>query len=265
MTVRRPALASAVLVLTACATTPSPSPTTASTPPGRPALATLAVGTREGQNGAATPWWNGTNLQAEIPDGVEQESKYRSEVFWRYASGKPLRVGEGDRLTCDYSVTPHLGGTASDRDQWQVLWQLHGPDKGGEWPQPPLNLHVRADTWRIGGGAGRPGGTEAYAKPFVPFVDDRQVTWRLDVVVSQDPSLARVDAWLDGRKVVDDWHPPAGTRYPQHAWLGVKTGVYVGSTGGAAVPTNRRYTTQDLLKCAVTSAADATGTPAASP
>lgn len=263
MPVRRTILPALVcvsgLALAACSSPTSPEPTAS---PGTPtstqgtsdpgARETLRVGEREGQHGAATPWWNGSDLQAEIPEGVAPESKYRSEVFWEHASGQPFRVGAGDHLSCEYTLTPHLGATTQDRDQWQVLWQLHGPAKDGQWPQPPLNLHVRADTWRIGGGAGRPDGREDYATPFEPFVDGKKVTWRIDVDVSTDPKTARVDAWLDGRHVVRDWHPPSGTMYPAHDWLGVKTGLYVGTTGGAPIATQRRYTTQDLLQCSIT-------------
>jgi len=168
-----------------------------------------------------------------------------------------VRLNEGDRFSCELRVTPHLAGTASDRAQWQVLWQLHGPAVDGQWPPPPLNLHVRGDTWRIGGGAGRVDGQESYAQPFTPFRDDVPARWRVDVVVSEDPARARVDAWLDGTQVVTNWHPPSGTRYPDHEYLTLKSGLYVGASGGGKTSRAPRHTLQEPPVCTFTDAAGA--------
>lgn len=266
--VRVLALCSAAgIMLAGCSTAPDQTvPTPSTSPDPTSAVQELRVGTAQGENGASEPWWNGNHLQSEIPAGVEESDKYRSEVFWRHPSGAQIRLQEGDRLSCEFTVTPHLGGVASDSDQWQVLWQLHGPAKDGQWPQPPLNLHIRGNTWRIGGGAGRPDGEESYAEPFPEFEDGHQARWRIDAVVSQDPAKARVDAWLNGEQVVTDWHPPSGTRYPDHDYLTLKSGLYAGSTGGADVPTTRRYTVQDLLRCSLTTpdGSPETGTPSPS-
>lgn len=230
--------------------------------PERSGPETLQVETAQGENGAARPWWNGSRLQAEIPREVPPSDKYRSEVFWAHPSGTRVRLEEGDRFSCRIDVTPHLGPAAADRDHWQVLWQLHGPDRAGTWHPPPLNLHVRGETWRIGGGAGRrQGGREAYAQPFPEFVDGREARWRIDVVVSQDPDTARVDAWLDDRPVVTNWHPPSGTRYPDHDYLTMKSGLYVGSADGADVPKARRWTTQTPPRCTFMSEAGAATSP----
>ncbi|MDO5627807.1 MAG: heparin lyase I family protein [Mobilicoccus sp.] len=248
----------AALVVSACSTpTQSEHPEPTQTPeplPTRGEPTSLEVGVTQGENGAIPPWWNGTHLQAEIPGDVEEEDIYRSEVFWDLPSGEEVRLQEGDWLSCDLVVSPHLGDATSDQGQWQVLWQLHGPSTGGEWRPPPVNLHVRADTWRIGGGAGREDGEESYAEPFVPYVDDRRVHWRIDVLVSEDPDRARVDAWLDGTKVVDAWSPPSGTRYPDHDYLALKSGLYAGTTGGASPATDRRYTTSEPLSCSFVTA-----------
>lgn len=229
-------------------------------------METLRAGTRQGENGAAKPWWNGTRLQAEIPAGLPPAEKYRSEVFWQYPDGQRVQLYEGDHISCEFALTPHLGDTAADGDQWQVVWQLHGPTTKGDWPPPPLTLHVRSDTWRIGGGAGREeGGRSTYAEPFPAFVDGREARWRIDAVVSSDPQKARVDAWLDGKQVVTDWHPPAGTRYPDHDYLTLKSGLYAGTDGGGEPPSERRYTTQDPLRCSLTTAQGTPRTPSASP
>lgn len=280
----RPALpaglaAVALLSLAACTGAPAPTPTgspsggtpTATTPTAPslpPGEEELTMGTREGQHGALPPWWTGTSVQAEIPAGVAPHDKYRSEFYWNQPDGPKVRVGEGDRIRCRLQIGPHLGATGAERGVWQVVWQLHGPTKAGTWPPPPLNLHVRGGSWRLGGGAGRADGYAAYAKPFPEFVDAKNVTWDLDVVVSSDPAKARVDAWLDGRQVVTDWHPPSGTRYPDHAWLTMKSGLYTGSDPGTKPPTQRRYVTFSPMDCAIDRAAppppDATE-PATSP
>lgn len=249
--------AATVLVLCACSS-PAPEPPQPTSPtPTAPVLQALTMGSREGQNGALKPWWTGTQVQAEIPVGVAPHDKYRSELFWDRPGAQELRVGEGERLRCRYVLTPHLSGTGADRGVWQVTWQLHGPLKNGDWPQPPLNLHVRGGSWRLGGGAGRPGGHAEYHKPFPAFVDDKQARWDLDVLVSSDPAKARVDAWLDGAHVVADWHPPSGTRYPDHAYLSVKSGLYTGTDDGSDPPAVRRYVSFEPLACSVTPAGTA--------
>lgn len=237
-----------------------PPPTTSSPSSSLTAAAerALTMGVREGQNGALKPWWTGSAVQAEIPAGVTPHDKYRSEFFWNSPAGPQIKLGEGDRIRCRLHIGPHLGSTAADRGVWQVVWQLHGPQKDTTWPPPPLNLHVRGGSWRIGGGAGRPDGYAAYAKPFSTYVDGANVTWDLDVLISQDPKKARVDAWLDGRHVVKDWHPPSGTRYPTHAWLTMKSGLYTGSDPGTKPPTQRRYVTFAPMECAITKAASTT-------
>lgn len=249
---RRCAAVAAVLALglSSCAgEPPAPEPTPT---PSTPAPTALTMGTREGENGALEPWWTGSAVQAEVPADAPPHDKYRSEVFWDRPDGQELRVGEGDRLRCRLTVTPHLGGTAEERGLWQLMWQLHGPDRAGVWPQPPLNLHVRGGTWRLGGGGGRPDGEAAFHEPFPPFVDGKRVVWDLDVAVSSDPAKARVDAWLDGRHVVANWHPPSGTRYPDHAYLAVKSGLYTGTDDGARPPDARRYVSLEPLSCSVT-------------
>ncbi len=221
----------------------------------------LTVGVREGQAGALPPWWTGSSVQAEVPAGVTPADKYRSEFFWSDPGGPQVKVGEGDRLRCRLQIGPHLGASGAERGVWQVVWQLHGPLRDGQWPAPPLNLHVRGGSWRIGGGAGRPDGYADYAKPFPAFVDDKNVVWDFDILVSQDPARARVDAWLDGEHVVEDWHPPSGTRYPDHAWLSMKSGLYTGSDPGTPPPTGRRYVTFSPMDCRIDRANPSTTAP----
>ncbi|MDO5699042.1 MAG: heparin lyase I family protein [Dermatophilus congolensis] len=231
------------------------------TPPADASLTPLHAGNKEGQYGAALPSTSQGEVVARIPRGAPAAPRYRSEVYWENAQGQEIRVGEGDRLRCRMTLTPELGASADDATQWQVVWQLHGPEKNGEWPQPPLNLHVRGGTWRIGGGAGRADGGEAYAEPFTPYVDGRKVTWSFDILVSSDPSRARVDAWLDDAHVVDGWHPPSGTRYPQHDYLTVKAGLYAGVESDRRRQTETREVTVEAMRCAVDASPTATATP----
>nr|WP_246308590.1 heparin lyase I family protein [Kineosphaera limosa] len=272
----------ATLALAACSSDPAPTDTTtdstAGSASGDPtdqgddgghgaapgAASELTVGVREGQNGALKPWWTGTSVQAEVPAGLDSAERYRSEFFWNSPGGPQIRVGEGDRLRCRLQLAPHLGSAGQDSEVWQVVWQLHGPQQDGSWPQPPLNLHVRGGTWRIGGGAGRAGGQAAYHRPFPEFVEGQAVTWDLDVLVSSDPATARVDAWLDGRHVVADWRPPSGTRYPGQQWLTMKSGLYTGVDEGSEPPTQRRFVSIQPLACDITRANPAT-TAATSP
>lgn len=218
------------------------------------------MGVREGENGALQPWWTGTSVHAEVPAGVAPHERYRSEFFWNSPGGPQIRVGEGDRVRCELQLSPHLGASGTDPRVWQVLWQLHGPAQDDSWPQPPLNLHVRGGTWRLGGGAGRAGGQAAYARPFPAFVDGASVTWRLDIVISADPAKARVDAWLDGRHVVQDWRPPSGTRYPNQPWLTMKSGLYTGSDQGGSPPSERRYVSIQPMNCRIDRADPSTPT-----
>lgn len=235
--------------------TTSPQPSGASSSPGAPGATPvqLTMGTREGQNGALQPWWTGSSVHAEVPAGLPVEPKYRSEFFWNSPNGPRLRVGEGDRLRCRLQIGPHLGGTGADRDIWQVVWQLHGPNKQGWWPAPPLNLHVRGGSWRIGGGAGREDGHAEYYKPFTPFVDGKTVTWEFDILVSQHRDKARVDAWMDGAHVVKAWHPASGTMYPSHAWLTMKSGLYTGNDDKSR-NSERRVVTFSPMSCDITRA-----------
>lgn len=260
-------------VVTACSgPTPAPTPTaptprSTETEPGGPgSLPQLKVGAKEGQYGANPPLVQDGEVIAAVPENAPRADRYRSEVYWESSAGAPLRVYEGDRLRCELTVTPQLGASAADPDQWQIVWQLHGPEKNGFWPQPPLNLHVRGETWRVGGGGGRDGGQESYFKPFSPYIDGKTVTWRFDVLVSENPARATVNAWLDGDLVVRDWHPPSGTRYPEHDYLTVKTGLYAGVTGTDIASDQAREVISEPLRCSVTrSDGSAGGTATTSP
>ena len=59
-------------------------------------------------------------------------SKYRSEVFWAHSSGEEIELREGDRFSCRFEVTPHLGDAVDDHDQWQVLMNQLCPSRN-DW------------------------------------------------------------------------------------------------------------------------------------
>ncbi len=243
---------------------PAPAPPSASAPP--PAWAT---GT--GQVRSLIPAQADVDGPGQMPQvvdgrlrtgadsgGLHLDVLSRSEIVWgvpapsrataRQTQGRPdratqtqtsqtqpheLRLREGDRLSVSFDLTPDLGDSSQNRFNWTVLWQLLGP-RGDEWPPPPLTLHVSRGTWKIGGGAGYPDGSrEAYTAEYLPYVDKQTVSWRLDVVISQDPQVAKVDVYRDGHKAVSGWSPPGGTLYPGQGWVLMKTGLYSGgpSTG----------------------------------
>ena len=246
-------------LLTACSggdeTPAPPTPTQTTAGPPDPTLMTpLKAGNKEGQYGAPQPSVAGGTVVARIPQGAPPADRYRSEVYWEDTHGDEVRVREGDRLRCRLELIPKLGESADDATQWQVVWQLHGPEADGDWPQPPLNLHVRGGTWRIGGGAGRDDGREAYHEPFTPYVDGETVAWTFDVIVSSDPARATVNAWLGDTQVVRDWHPPSGTRYPGHEYLTVKAGLYAGVDGAAQRQRMSREVVVESMRCSTTPA-----------
>lgn len=253
-------IAIACLALAACSggETEPPAPETRSTtvtsPPDASTMTPLHAGNKEGQYGAALPSVSDGSVTARVPRGAPPAARYRSEVYWEDPSGQEIRIYEGDRLRCRLTLLPKLGNGAEDSSQWQLVWQLHGPQADGDWPQPPLNLHVRGGTWRVGGGAGRDGdegGAEAYYEPFTPYVDGKTVTWTFDITVSADPARGMVDAWLDGEHVVRGWHPPSGTRYPGHDYLTVKAGLYAGADGTRERQTRTREVIVSSMRCSV--------------
>lgn len=145
-------------------------------------------------------------------------------------------------LTADFVAQVDLGAATADRGEWSVVFQLIGPARTGGWPAPPLTLHIRDNSWRIGGGAGISGGTKAaYAPNHPAFHNGIAVHWRFAVVVSSNPGSDRVDAWLNGRHVVTAWHPPAGTIYPTQDHLLIKSGLYTGGTDSQPIMAADRH------------------------
>ncbi len=242
-----------VVVLSAagCGGADRPSPETTSVPEAVGQVDALVPVYPEAEHGAPLPTLAGGMFTAAVPQPRPGEASYRSEAFWSQDGALPLRLQEGDELNCTLDITPRLGDAATRPGQWTVLWQLQGPLTDGSWPGPPLSLHVSSGSWHFGGGAGRQDGREAYAPNRVPYVDGQRVTWRIAVKVSSDATTGQVDAWLGDERVVDAWHPPSGTRYPTQSWLGVRSGIYAGTTADGQLGTDPQLVVGPPLACSV--------------
>lgn len=166
-----------------------------------------------------------------VMEPLETDSSRRSEAYWGGDDDVPFRFVEGDKIISDFYITPRLGESAEDPVHWAVVWQLIGPmGEGPSWPAPPLTLTVSNGTWKVGGGDGYPGGSrETFQPPFPAYREGEKVHWRLEVTISSDTRLGSVTAYYNGVPIVEDWHPPAGTRYPEQWWLQAKSGLYTGA------------------------------------
>ena len=236
----------AAVLLAACQSEPTPAPSTSAT------SADVQLTRREGQNGAATPSDSGSAYVAAIPRGVKAMPYYRSEGFWTL-DGQLVELHEGDRISLDMTITPQLGGVGSLKNQWSVVWQLHGPMDDGSWRAPVLALTVDKGSWRLTGGSGHPDGNRSgWADTRPTYLDGQPAHWRMDLTVSTDPRKASVNATINDQQVATDWHPPAGTLYPGQQWVGLKSGLYTGGQDGASADPRARSVTVDIGSLTVT-------------
>lgn len=232
-------------VLAGCQGDPTPEPSSPST---------VSLSRLEGQNGAATPTPSGDAVIAAIPSGAAKAPYYRSEGFWTQ-DGQVVELREGDRVHLEMTITPRLAGVGTTANQWNVLWQLHGPMQDESWPAPVLTLSVDKGTWRLGGGNGHPDRNRFGAAATKPaFVEGQPVRWTMDITVSTDPQKATVEATMNDAPVATGWHPPGGTIYPGQQWVGLKSGLYAGGQNGASADPRARSVSVEIADLSVTRA-----------
>lgn len=192
---------------------------------------------------AAAPLCMGEEWVFDIPAQSSPPSTRRTEVFIT-ADGKQVTGRPGTTVVEDMVIRGVLGESGQGDKAWHTIWQLQGPT-GGEWLPPPVGLQIRGGTLYLGGGAGYPGGPQQpsnyeWRKALSPFRDDTPIHVRVTTVLSPDPAVGVVSVAIDGRTVLDRWHPESSTGlrpstlYPGQDAVVSRVGLYRGSQGESA-------------------------------
>lgn len=195
---------------------------------------------RSGNNNGRAPELRAGTLYTRINAGAQSG---RSEVMWGDENTQRLFFLEGDTVIVDFDVVPGVCGPGGalplDRTTWHVVYQLHGALKDNSWSSgPPVTLVWERGLWFLRGGytvkqadgSSISLASQAPATPNAPCGVSQH--WRFDQKIG-GPGVGVVNAWLDGRKVVDNWMPRAGTMYANsgqysHSALQIKNGIYAG-------------------------------------
>ena len=187
---------------------------------------------------AGAPFAIGKVYVARHTPAPEAPQKRRSEVIW-YTDGQVAKLTApwtGQTLHYIGYVTGELAGAVGS-DDWQLLWQAHGPSGSRGWHPPPLSLAVDARGLVVTGGEGHPtyGWQGGWSVPLVPWTDGRVYKVELKIIVSPDPAVASVSAWVDDVQLVNNYKPVArngqavGTCYSDHEYLESRSGLYRGT------------------------------------
>jgi hypothetical protein len=112
-------------------------------------------------------------------------------------------------------------GFPTTTHDWQVITQWKNSGTGS----PPLSMSVGDGKFYLDGGFDHPDGDKSFEHDIAPAATGRWVDLVVGAVFSRDPAKARVDAWVDGRQTVTDFHPPGGTLY-RGTTSYLKTGIY---------------------------------------
>lgn len=178
----------------------------------------------------------------------------------------PVKGVLGDMLTVEVDIKVGSGFASQPADNHNVLMQIHGPLRDGNWPPPPVELNFQNGSYRVSTSATSP---HPVTGELVPTFDEyhpriwlpsAQRTnawhrWKFAITLGA-PGSGRVDVWCDGAKVVHDWRPRPGTFYTPfpsttgestraHEYVYVKYGCY---GGGTAMPADR-YVYHRGLRC----------------
>lgn len=171
-------------------------------------------------------------------------STRRSEIWWA-KDGATLEYHMGDLVNYQDRVTGQLGGRGASNNDWHVLFQLHGPTNG-EWTGPALVLSVRNGRLFLTGGSGHPLHSAAtyyqWFQDLAPYQDGRAYDFRVQTLLSPEHSVGWLSAWVDGRQILDHWHPvseygyESGTLNPGQPTVNIRSGLYRGTDDGYAAP-----------------------------
>ena len=130
-----------------------------------------------------------------------------------YKEGDDAYFGFAWNLPADFPV---------NADGWQVVAQWKNDGDGS----PPIEIKVDHGQFVLDGGAGGDDPRANYfTQPIGPAVTGQQTDVVLHIHFSTDPTKAQVDAWMNGQKRIDAFHPPGGTRYSNDDSY-LKTGIY---------------------------------------
>ncbi|WP_168582233.1 heparin lyase I family protein [Gephyromycinifex aptenodytis] len=210
------------------------------------------------QGAASVPVCANDTWIYDVPASRSPDSVRRTETHW--GTGNAIvQYREGQTVDHEAIYTGELGQAGQDDDDWHVLWQMHGPFKNGAWHSPALSLSVRHGQVRLVGGSGHPNQdwknrNYEWVAPLTTWTDGKPVRVRVRSYLSSDPSRGWVSAWVDGRQVLNQWHPTSyrggnrpGTFYPGMDYVVSRNGLYRGSQG-ATSPTYRQVVSVRLLR-----------------
>ncbi|GMA40696.1 heparin lyase I family protein [Mobilicoccus caccae] len=192
-----------------------------------------------------------------VVPGVDRPANPRRSELFVVADGRPVVGREGQTLHHQLEITPNLGVAGADDRHWHIAWQLHGPTNG-QWKPPPVALRIRNGQLALTGGAGWPGqnwttANHEWLRPLTSIRDGQTYRVTVDVHLSSDPAKGWVSGSVDGREVVNQWHPisrtafRSGTLYPGQATVASRIGLYRGSQG-APPPETTQVITQRIIE-----------------
>lgn len=229
-----------VLLATGCSRAPSthpanPRPVTLGSSCGAPSSIHTAV-----EGGAEPPMCIADQWVFVLPGMPNPPTVRRSELFLTH-KGVEVAGGEGAVIDHEVDLTVHLDAAGRGDDDWHVVWQLHGPTSG-EWRPPPVSMRIRNGELTVSGGAGWPGhdwktANHEWSRILTPIEDGRRYRVRVTTHLASDPKQAWISARVDGRTVLEKWHPRSemgyevGTLYPGQATVKSRIGLYRGSQG----------------------------------
>lgn len=182
----------------------------------------------------------------ELPATQWPTDRRRSEAWLIRPRGqRTYRAGE--RAAFDLRIRGSLGDAAESQEDWQSLWQLHGPT-AGVWKGPAVALMVRQGSWFITGGTGHPDHDDIsrsyrWEQRLGPYRDGAQHRLRLAVALSPDVRRGTVDARLDDERPLRGYRPLSatglapGTMYPGQPVVTPRIGIYRGTLSGGLAPT----------------------------
>ncbi len=170
-------------------------------------------------------------LPATTKPGKENR---RSEAFWS-SSRKGRRYTEGQVMVFDGAFRANLGKAAFSKSDFHFVWQSHGPKADGtDFNGPLMHLNISQGRLTLGGGRGYPGpqaSTARWYKDLGRFENMKAYRFRVEVKLSARSRVGYVSAWLNGKQVLKQYHPPRGTYYPGTAWVSNRGGLYRGTVG----------------------------------